>query len=274
MLTSQEIDFVRQRAYVPEHILEYVESISGAKAYLYSEHLCFVKEKHLIFVGYPLGSGSNTQLAYEAVCHRFQPTTVTILTPQLWFSPSNYENWQEDFYYRLVLPLHFLSPELAYMVRRAAREVEVIEGKFGKEHQQLVNEFLSGHEVPEGQRLIFKRIPQYLSRSKTARLLEARRGDSVLVAFNIVELGSADYAFHLFHFHSIKEKIPGTSDLLFHRMVLLVQDEGKKFLNMGLGINPGIRWFKQKWGGVPFLPYISFLIHRQPSQMEALFDRL
>lgn len=275
MLTLEEKNFIYQRAYLSEQVPEYVESISGAEAHLLFDHLCFTKGNHLTFIGYPLVDAFSTQQAYEAACHQFQPVTVAIIAPQLWFSPPDYEDWYEDTYYRLALPIQHLHPEVAYMVRRAARELQVIEGEFGKEHQQLVKEFLSGHdEVTAEQRLIFERIPQYLTRSKTGRLLEARRENGVLIAFSVIDLGSADYAFHLFNFRSVKENVPGASDLLFHKMVSLAQDDGKKFLNMGLGINPGIRRFKQKWGGVPFLPYTSCLIRRQPAQVEALFDKL
>ena len=274
MLTLEESNFVYQRAYLPEHLPEYVEGISGAEAYLYCDHLCFVRRNHLIFVGYSLGAESNTQQAYEAVCHRFQPATVAIIAPQLWLSPSSYENRHEDTYYRLALPVQHLPLEVAYMVRRASRELKVTVGKFGKEHQQLVKEFLSGHKVTEEQRLIFERIPKYLARSKTARLLEARQESGILVAFSITDIGSANYAFYLFNFRSNKENVPGASDLLFHEIVSLAQDEGKKFINMGLGINPGIRRFKQKWGGVPFFPYTSCSVRRQPVQMEALLDKL
>ncbi len=274
MLTPEESNFIYQWAYLPEHLPQYVESISGAEAYLYFAHLCFVKGNHLIFIGYPLSAESNTQQAYETACHRFQPITVAIVTPQLWFTPASYEDWHEDTYYRLTLPLQNMSPEVAYMVRRAARELQAIEGKFSQEHQQLVKEFLLGHKVTEEQRLIFERIPKYLAYSKTARLLEVRRENGVLVAFSVVDLGSVDYAFYLFNFRSIKENVPGASDLLFQKMVFLAEAEGKKAINMGLGINRGILHFKQKWGGVPFLPYVSCLIRRQPVQMEALFDKL
>jgi hypothetical protein len=48
-------------------------------------------------------------------------------------------------------------------------------------------------------------------------------------------------------------------------MVRLAQSEGKAAINLGLGINDGIRRFKEKWGGVPFLPYQSAFVHRKPS---------
>lgn len=95
-----------------------------------------------------------------------------------------------------------------------------------------------------------------------------------LVAFNIVDMGSADYAFYLFNFRSVTENVPGASDLLFYEMVSLAQSKGKGAINLGLGIHPGIRRFKEKWGGVYFLPYASALIRRQPPELKSLFDKL
>jgi hypothetical protein len=38
-------------------------------------------------------------------------------------------------------------------------------------------------------------------------------------------------------------------------MIELTREQGKKEINLGLGVNEGIRRFKEKWGGVPFLNY-------------------
>jgi len=274
MLTREERNFIYQRAYLPEHLTDYVESISGAEAYIYYEHLYFTVGNHLILIGYPLGTQSSTRQVYEFVCDRFQPVTVALIAPQLWFPTRTCQNWCEDAYYRLVLPVPHFHPDVAYMVRRAARELQVVQGRFGTEHQEQVKEFLSGHELAGEQRLIFERIPHYLARSETARLLEARRQNGVLVAFTVMDLGAAEYAFYLFNFRSTKEKVPGASDLLFHKMVCLAQEEGKKAINLGLGIHPGIRHFKEKWGATPFLPYTSCLLRRQPARIRELLDKL
>ena len=274
MLTSEERDLVYQRAYLPEHLVDYVKSISGAEAYIHDDHLCFTARNHLIFIGYPLKAESNTPQVYESACNRFQPATVAIIAPQLWFPPYTCQNWCEDAYYHLALPVPHIPPDVAYMVRRAARELQVLQGKFGREHQKLVKEFLAGHELTEEQRLIFEGMPHYLARSETARLLEARHQNGALVAFTVMDLGAAKYAFYLFNFCSTRQKVPGASDLLFHKMLCLAQEEGKAAINLGLGIHPGIRHFKEKWGAAPFLPCTSCLLHRQPVQIRTLLDKL
>lgn len=275
MLTAEEHNLIYRHAYLPEHLLPYVEGISGAKPYLIRNYLCFTTGNHLIFIGYPLGiEPTNAQQAYQSACDRFQPTTVAVIAPRLWFPPQTGENQQEDAYYRFDLPIERVHSEVDYMVRRAAREVQVVLGRFGKEHRQLMKGFFSEHKVTQEQKAIFERIPYYLKRSETARLLEARRGDGALVAFTITDLGSAEYAFYLFNFRSTKENVPGASDLLFSKMVSLAQSEGKRAINLGLGINPGIRRFKEKWGAILFLPYASCLIRRHPIELGTLAEKL
>jgi hypothetical protein len=274
MLDREERRLVYDHAYLPEHLTDYVEAVSGAEAHLLDDYLCFKRRDHLILIGYPLKNKRNDpQKAYESACERFRPTTVAIIAPEIWLPPQTYEAQPEDCYYRLDLPLSSIDPEVAYMVRRASRDLKVNPGTFGKEHKKLIKAFLSSHALSQEQKEIYKEIPRYLKRSSSTLLLDARKEDD-LIAFNIVDAGSADYAFYLFNFRSAKERVPGASDLLFHEMVLLAQAEGKKALNLGLGIHPGVRRFKEKWGGTPFLNHASALVTRKPFEMGRLADKL
>ena len=274
MLSNEEYTVVSQNAYIPEHLPRYVEAVSTAEPHLFGAYLCFTRENHLIFIGYPLGAEeSDISSSYESICEHFRPSTVAIIAPDFWLPAQSFEKQTEDIFYRLNLPLGPLSPEVAYMVRRAARELHITQGRFEKEHMKLVKEFISGHKLSQEHRIIFEHIPHYLKKSKSARLLEARKGNS-LVAFNIIELESANYAFFLFNIRSIVYNIPGASDLLFHEMVKLAQSEGKIAINLGLGIHPGVRHFKEKWGGIPFLKYTYTLVHRQPIELGSLVEKL
>jgi hypothetical protein len=274
MLNTEERRLVYEHAYLPEHLPDYVEAVSGAEAHLLDDHLCFKRNDHLIFIGYPLKNKKrNTQKAYEAACRRFRPATIAIIAPKIWLPLDTYEAQPEDSYYRLELPLVSIDAEVAYMVRRAGRDLCVKKGVFDKEHKRLVKRFISGRQLSREQKEIYKGISAYLKRSSSALLLEARKGDD-LVAFNIVDMGSADYAFYLFNIRSVKANVPGASDLLFHEMVAKARDEGKKALNLGLGIHPGVRRFKEKWGAKPFLTHASALVTRKPLEMGRLADKL
>ena len=274
MLDTDQRRYVYRYARIPEHLPDYVEAVSGAKPYLYENCLCFVQNRHLIFIGYSLGGRlPDLSQIYQSVCDRFRPASSAIIAPQMWLAENSCEHQPPDSYYRLTLPLPQLAPPLAYMVRRAQREVQVREGRFGREHKKLIKEFIATHSLAPAQRKIYKQIPQYLKTSKTALLLEARQKD-VLCAFTVMDLGSDEYAFYLFNLRSATGYVPGASDILFFEMVKRAQNSGKKAVNLGLGINEGIRRFKKKWGGAPFLPYFSTLVRHQGLDMGRLEHKL
>jgi hypothetical protein len=271
MLNPEERNFIQKHAYVPEHLPDYVQSISGAEPFLHEGHICYVQERHLIWVGYPLlNQETNLQRSYESACARFRVKSVAFIGPSIPAEIGRIENFSEDMYYKLELPIAPLKQDVAYMIRRARQELRICEGGFGGEHQALINAFLSNHESSPGHREIFKKIPTYLEHSETTRLLEARRDDD-LAAFNIVDLGSAYYMFYMFNFRSPKLNVPGASDLLFDEMIRLAQAQGKGAMNLGLGITPGVRSFKEKWGALPFLDYKSALVRRKA---DGLLDRI
>lgn len=274
MLSSEELNRIYRQAYLPEHLPEYVEAISGAQAHLLGNYLCFTRNTHLIFIGYPLGVNSDdTARAYSTACEQFEPSTVALIAPDIWLPPAGIEMQSRDSYYRCRLPLERIEPKTAYMVRRAERELTLGHGSFQKEHKKLVRAFLKAHRLTAAQTDLYQHIDRYLKHSSTGRILEARRRD-VLVAFTVVDLGSADYAFYLFNFRSHRENVPGASDLLFKAMVDLAQSEGKKAVNLGLGVHAGIRRFKEKWGGAPFLPYRSAWVGRKAPDFGELAQKL
>jgi hypothetical protein len=274
MLNSEQLNRIYQQAYLPEHLPEYVEAISGAQAHLLGNYLCFTRKAHLIFIGYPLGVNSDdAPRAYSSACERFEPATIALIAPDIWLPPAKVQMQPEDSYYRYRLPVGTPAPKVANMLRRAEKELTVGPGKFEREHQRLIKAFLKKHRLPPEQIHVFKQVERYLAYSASARILEARRQD-VLVAFTVVDTGAADYAFYLFNFRSQKENVPGASDLLFKTMLDLAQSEGKKAVNLGLGVHTGIRRFKEKWGGIPFLPYRSAWVSRKAMDIGELAHKL
>ena len=262
MLSSDEQNRIYQQAYVPEHLPDYVAAISGSEAYLFQDYLFYFHRNHLLFIGYPLGEKPvEISQVYQAACERLNPRTIMLVADDLSSLPEGSQTQQADRYYRLDLPLKSMIPDVAYMVRRAERELKVALGQFGREHKKIIKDFIARQKLSDAQVHIFKHVQNYMKRSKTAHLLEARQTDR-LVAFSIVDMGSARYAFYQFNFRSSEIAVPGASDLLFNEMVRLAQSEGKQAINLGLGVHRGIRRFKEKWGGEPFLNHRSVLIQR------------
>ncbi len=80
---------------------------------------------------------------------------------------------------------------------------------------------------------------------------------------------------YMFNFRSQARYIPGASDLLLSTVTQQAIADGKKYMNLGLGINPGVAFFKEKWGGVVFLPHAFCLYHPpQKGFLEMLLQRL
>ncbi|MGD8993405.1 MAG: hypothetical protein PVI00_18240 [Desulfobacterales bacterium] len=263
MLKRKESDHIYQHAYVPEHLTEYVRAVSGGAPHYFQDYLCYLQRNHLLFIGYPLADNpAKLSRVYPAVCDWFNPHSITLVADDLSGLPEGEETQAADRYYRLDLPLKSLNPEVAYMVRRAQRELKVEVGQFGREHNKIIKNFVRRRDLGAAQIYIFKNVAAYMKRSTSTCLLEARRSGR-LVAFSIVDLGSAQHAFYQFNFRSAKVSVPGASDYLFYEMVRLAQSKGKRAINLGLGVHPGIQRFKEKWGGKAFLEHRSVFIQRQ-----------
>ena len=263
MLSSKDREHIYCNAYLPEHLWEYGEAISGGRAHLLGSYLCYVCGDHLVFVGYPLETGADDIAdAFQTAWQRFKPASAAVIAPQVQLSLHHTEIRETDDYYRMKLPPPPIAPKVANMLRRAERELHVVSGRFQWEHRRLVNDFIKSHRLSAEQLILYQRIGEYLKRSKTAQVLEARKG-SRLAAFNIVDLYSADSAFFMFNFRSAKVVVPGASDLLFHEMLQLAQSEAKQVVNLGLGMHRGVRRFKEKWGGRPFMPYCSAMVCKE-----------
>jgi hypothetical protein len=98
-------------------------------------------------------------------------------------------------------------------------------------------------------------MPDYVMHSSSVWVLNARDKTGKLCAFIIVELGAKNFSTYVLGSHSKKHYVPHASDLLFLEMIKLTQEHGKNTINLGLGVNEGIRRFKEKWGGFPYLNY-------------------
>ena len=274
MLDSSEIAHIYRHAYIPEHLPHYTEAIASTEAHLLGEFVCYTRARHLIFVAYPLADGDDDRhRTYESACTRFQPSTVTVIAPDIPPDIDPDGSAERDAYYKVDLPLTEIDPDVGYMLRRAAREIEICTGSFQKEHRRVIKEFLKGHDVTPNHKELFTRLPAYLARAPRSFLLEARKKER-LVAFSVVDLSAAEYAFYLFNFRSSNVHVPGASDLLLHEMIKLSEKAEKRFLNLGLGLHEGVRRFKQKWGGVPFLPYRSLIIDRHPTAWGSLAEKI
>ena len=279
MITVSQQRYIEDYAYVPEHLSNYVTAISQTEPFFIDDFLIHVKKDHLIFVGYPLKEpwGEKQMVrVLESAIQRFKPRSVALTAPAI---PSSFKNCVHpppDHYYRLDLSSISISQKLRNMLKRADRELSVERGDtFDEEHRKMIAEFLKTHPVDEAAGFIFNRIDEYLSSSPTARVFDARNKKDELVAFDVAEFTPKDYALYMFNFGSDARYVPGASDLLLSKVIQQAKTDKKKYINLGLGINPGVTFFKEKWGGVAFLPCASCFYHSSRKEdLEALLQKL
>jgi len=279
MITAIQQDTINDHAYIPEHMIHYVTAISQTEPFLFDDFLAYTNRHRLIFVGYPLEKtfdekrmGKNLEKAIK----RFKPRNVALTAPALPTSLGHCAHPPSDHYYRLDLSSISVSQKLRNMLKRAGRELFVKETTdFDEEHKQMIAGFLKTHPVDEATDFIFNRIHEYLSASTNVRVFDARNERGELVAFDVAEFTPKDYALYMFNFGSDALYIPGASDLLLSEVIEKAKTAGKRFINLGLGINPGVAFFKKKWGGVVFLSY-AFCLY-EPSrreEMDSLLQKL
>ena len=260
MLTPEEEAYIFSKAYVPEHVLNLMVSISKGEPFLKEDHLVFVKDNWLILVGYPLEENFSQER-----CERILKQTVETFRPEyLWFVgpeiPPSFEGSckerQTDQYYKFDLNQTQLKPSLQRVAEKASKELIVERGhSISKEHEGLISELLKREKLPPRLRELYRAMPDYVALSSTACVLNARDMKGKLCAFFVVELGAKNFSTYVLGTHSKKHYVSHASDLLFLEMIKLTRENGKETINLGLGVNEGIRRFKEKWGGIPFLKY-------------------
>jgi len=279
MITTDQLAYIEEHAYIPEHMIHYVTAISQAEAFLFGSYLAYSKKDLLIFVGYPLKEAfeeKKMEKALNEARRRFKPKEISLTAPKIPSSIASPPQSPSDFYYKLDLSTLSISQKLRNMLKRAGKDlvVERVRG-LDKEHHQMVNEFFNTHRVDEPTQFIIKRIPEYLSSAPSVWVFSAREKGGALAAFDIAEFGARHYAIYMFNFTSRDHYIPGASDLLLSDVIKCAREENKEFVNLGLGINTGVTFFKKKWGGVPLYPYIFCLTSlRKQDTQDSLFNKL
>jgi hypothetical protein len=260
MVTSEDEAYILTRAYVPEHIVSLMAGISKGEPFLMEDYLCFAKDNWLILVGYPLEGNFSRER-----CERILKQAVETFRPEyLWFIGSEIlpslqgscKERQTDQYYKFDLNQTKLKPSLQRVADKASKELIVERGhSISKEHGALISELLKREKLPPRVKELYRAMPDYVVQSSTASVLNARDKNGKVCAFFVVELGAKNFSTYVLGSHSKKHYVPHASDLLFLEMIKLTRENGKDTINLGLGVNEGIRRFKRKWGGIPFLNY-------------------
>jgi hypothetical protein len=262
MLTLREEDYIREKAYVPEHVIPLMMGISQAEPFLQEDYLFFLKDNWMIFVGYPLG-GNFREEAFSAILekvqNKFQPASLWFIAPGIPESLlPRVQKRETDEYYRLDLRQSGVKRSRQRGVEKASLALRVEKHRdWSPEHESLTREFLEKENLNPRVRELYLRMPRVLAHSETSLALSARDSKENLSAFFVIELGAQRFATYVVGCHSQSHYVSHASDLLFHEMIRLAEENRKEYIHLGLGVNEGIRRFKRKWGGVPDLPYFA-----------------
>lgn len=259
MISAEEREYILRNAYVPEHGIGLMTSVSRGEPYLVEEHLGFKGDGWYILVGYALDgqfSEERCERVFRQAVAEFKPTYLWFIGPTVpGFLDDSCATRESDRYYRIG-PEWEMPRGLERSVRRGARDLSVAEGwSWTGEHEALVHEFLRRQTLPPLVRELYRSMAAYVTSSDTSLVLEARNPKGRLTAFFVLDLEPERFATYVVGCYSRKWYVSHASDLLFARMIELARERGKETVNLGLGVNPGIRRFKEKWGGAPFLAY-------------------
>ena len=153
MLTPEEEAYVFSKAYVPEHVLNLMVSVSKGEPFLREDYLGFAKDNWVIFVGYPLdGNFSQEECGkiLKQVVERCRPEYLWFIGPEIPLSLlDSCQEKQTDQYYKLDLEGIKPKSSLQRSIDIALKELRVERGRsFSKEHEALVMELLKREKLP------------------------------------------------------------------------------------------------------------------------------
>lgn len=266
MITPEQQEHIYRCAYVPEHIISLMVLISKGEPSLIDTFICYTKDNWLIFVGYPLDQSvslETCETVLKGLLEKFRPEYLWFIGKEVPPSlSSSCAERQSDHYYKLDLQTATPKRDLNRVVQRAAKDLTVERSSvLSRKHDELINEFIRREKPNPWIKVLFQSMPEYVSHSESAMVLNALDKKGHLSAFYVVDLAPKTFAVYVAGCYSTKHYVPQASDLLFSEMIGLSREAGKDYIHLGLGVNRGIRRFKEKWGGIPFLNY-EFCEHR------------
>ncbi len=260
MIGPDRLARVTAGAVVPEQVVPYVCAVAGSRPRLIGSCVGFESEKQLVLLGYPLHDPLDIKGLKNAVDEALKSPgleRITVIGPSRPPQAPAKTEAIEDRYYALPVPTR-PGQKLRNLLRRAGRDLIVDRGRdFGDQHAMLVRQYLDERLLEAGTRHIFRNLPEYLDASKTSLIVSARLMDGRLAAFAIGEFASLHTAFFMFCFRDRTLAPPGSADLVLSGLLEAAYERGHTRMNLGLGVNQGIRFFKLKWGAELFLPYVQ-----------------
>ncbi|MBQ8743559.1 MAG: DUF2156 domain-containing protein [Mailhella sp.] len=257
------------RAVVPEQIPAYVRAVSANTLKSCEGFAAWTSQGSIILVAFPGEdeiSGEGPFWESEAYLARLDRAVaqalampelrrITVLAPVVPASAPESAVIDRDAWWSIDLP-HTPGQKLRNMLRRAQREVSISVEEWGEEHAALVDHYLKVRTLAPGTRHIFGRVGDYVRRSPDALLFAARDAEGKLQAMAVGDYSAMRSAFYMFAFRR-DDCPPGVSDALVDALAQEAVKRGQSVLNLGLGIDGGISFFKKKWDAVEAMPHFE-----------------
>jgi hypothetical protein len=278
MITFEQETHILKRGYVPEHSVRLMSRVSGGEPFIIDGCLCLKRKSWIIVVGYPIDREFRSDLLEETlnkIKGEFRAARISLIAPELPASIAHSCREREtDFYYTLNLHETTVRSGLKRAVDKARKDLS-IERAAGltDAHEGLIREFESRADLPPRVKRLFRRMPDYVGQEEGGIVLNAWDAGGRLSAFYVLDTALERFASYVIGAHSKINYVKGASDALFFEMMSAAREWGKDYLQLGLGVNRGIRQYKKKWGGQPTIPYeMCELVLRESSIIESVLE--
>ena len=86
MLTTRQENYILTRAYVPEHVVGLMTSLSAGEPFLIEDHFFCRKQDWVILIGYPLRDRFDPDKfdsVLETIKTEFKPARISLIAPAL-----------------------------------------------------------------------------------------------------------------------------------------------------------------------------------------------
>lgn len=264
-------------ALVPDQLLPYVQAVAGLESEVCEGCLLHHAAGHGVLVGYPASNPENMDIVNKAVKEASKKLEhITVMACARPAAAPRDANVKTDQYWSLPLPAPLPGMKLRNMLKRGTREARIVasSGKaaWSADHAALVKNFSERKKLEAGSIYIFERLGDYLANTPDAVLFSAFDGSGKLIACAIGDYTAFATAFYMFAFRDASAP-PGVADLLLNAVAREGETRGHSRLNLGLGIDSGVEFFKKKWQASPFLPYVE-TSWRTNSGRKGFFARL
>jgi hypothetical protein len=276
MLTPEQETYILTNAYVPEHIVVLMTSLSGGEPFLIDDYFCCCKDDWVIFIGYPLQhefSFDEFEAVLEKVKKKFRAGRISLIAPELSRRlDARCREKDSDTYYTLDTRLPALCSAVKRNLKKAGRLLTIERAvHMGDAHHELMQEFIERVSPPLRVKELFFKMPQYVASAQHAFVLNAWGLKKDLAAFYVVDLAAKDFANYIIGCYSKNNYVIGASDLLLSELTKMSLEHGKGYIHLGLGVSSGIRRFKEKWGARPTLRYVMCeLVFKKPLILEVM----